>query len=268
MDKDLYTRPIDAGEGIRVVETDVELYWHMAYELYEVAERSAAQGREVACIVPVGPTFQYRRFAWLVDRRPVDLSRLRLFFMDEYLENGALIDEESALSFRGFIRRELLEPLVGRFEPSQVQFPNPADPAAYDAALEEAGGAEVCFAGVGINGHLAFNEPPAHDDPTFRDAPTRVVDLTPHTITINSNTALGGAWERIPPQAITVGMKQILSSRRLMVYLNRPWQRAVARKMLWGPVTATFPASYAQEHGNCVVTMTREVAAPPDFGLR
>lgn len=266
--EDIYTRPIEETEAVRIVETDIDLYWHMAYELYEVAETAAAEGRRVSCIVPVGPTFQYRRFVWLVHRRPVDLSGLRLYFMDEYLDDGALISEDSALSFRGFIRRELLDPLGGRLAPDQVRFPDPDDPGAYDEALADGGGAEVCFAGVGINGHLAFNEPPAYEDPDFRDAPTRIVDLTPHTITINSNTALGGAWDRIPPQAVTVGMKQILGSRRLMIYLNRSWQRAVVRKLLWGPITSTFPASYAQQHSNCVVTMTREVASPPEFGLR
>lgn len=267
-----YTRNIEPDDRVRIVESEIDLYWQMALDLYLRIERNNAADRDTVCIVPVGPTFQYRRFVWLMRERQIDLSRLFLFFMDEYLtDDGGLIAPESPLSFRGFVRRELVEPLGdggSGFRAAQVFFPDPADPSAYDHRLHLLGGAEVCYAGVGINGHLAFNEPPDWEDPAFESLPTRVVDLSPHTITINSNTALGGAWDQIPKRAITVGMGQILASRELRIYLNRPWQRAVVRKLLWGPVTARFPASYAQRHPNATVTMTREVAAPPDFGLR
>jgi glucosamine-6-phosphate deaminase len=256
---------------IRVVETDIDLYYHIAFEMYTAIERNNRDNKPSVFIAPVGPTFQYRRFAWLCRQRPIDLSQLHVFFMDEYLdEGGHLIDPADPLSFRGFVRRELVDLLddITTFNPEQINFPDPDDPGTYDARLGSLGGAQFCFAGVGINGHLAFNEPPSQEDPTFRDAPSRVITLSRETITINSNTALGGAWEQIPRQAVTVGMKQILESRRIMIYLNRPWQRAVARKLLFGPVTSLFPASLVREHEDVVVTMTESVAVPPDFGLR
>lgn len=256
---------------IRVVETDIDLYYHIAFEMYMAIERNNRDNQPSVFIAPVGPTFQYRRFAWLCRQRPIDLSRLHVFFMDEYLdENGHLIDPNDPLSFRGFVRRELLDLLedVATFKPAQIYFPDPTDPEKYDARLESLGGAQICFAGVGINGHLAFNEPPSQEEPGFRNVPSRVVTLSRETITINSNTALGGAWEQIPSQAVTVGMMQILKSRRIMIYLNRPWQRAVARKLLFGPITTLFPASLVREHKDVVVTMTAAVAVPPDFGLR
>ena len=67
---------------------------------------------------------------------------------------------------------------------------------------------------------------------------------------------------------MTVGMKQILKNRRIIVYLNRPWQRAAARNLLFGPITTLFPASLVREHKDIVVTMIDSVAVPPDFGLR
>ena len=274
-DTNWYSRPIppaeDASPVLRVVESDIDLYYHMALEMYIRVKENARSNKDSVFIVPVGPTFQYRRFVWLCRKMPIDLSGLHLFFMDEYLvENDRLIDPSGPLSFRGFIQRELLGPMkeVEGFRPEQVYFPDPRRTEDYDRRLEDLGGAEVCFAGVGINGHLAFNEPPEDGDPEFRNSPTRTLSLSRETITINSNTALGGAWEQIPARAVTVGMRQILSSRSLMIYLNRPWQRAVVRKLLYGPVGPHFPASYAQEHPSAVVTMTKEVAAPPDFGLR
>ena len=95
-----------------------------------------------------------------------------------------------------------------------------------------------------------------------------MISLTRETITINSNTALRGAFERIPRRAVTVGFKQIFDSRRIVVCFNRPWQSAVVRKLLFGEITPRFPASLLREHGNVQLVMTREVAEKPDFQLR
>jgi glucosamine-6-phosphate deaminase len=271
----LYNQQIVSNEAaspaVRVVETDIDLYYHIAFEMYSAIEQNNRENRPTVFIAPVGPTFQYRRFVWMYRQRPIDLSQLHIFFMDEYLdENGTLIDLASPLSFRNFVRRELIEPLdgVASFHADQIYFPDPKDPGRYDKRLESLGGAKICFAGVGINGHLAFNEPPSREEASFRNASTRIVTLSRETITINSNTALGGAWEQIPSRAVTVGMKQILESRRIMIYLNRPWQRAVVRKMLFGPITTLFPVSLVREHNDVVVTMTDSVAAPLDFQLQ
>lgn len=267
-----YRRPITVtlvdsvlSPQVHIVDNDTDLYYRIAVEMYRRIVADNEVGKPTVYICPVGPAFQYRRFVWLCRQMPIDLSAVHLFFMDEYLCEDRLIDPEHPLSFRGFVQRELMDPLAGDFgfDASQVVFPDPTDPAAYDRRLEALGGADICIAGVGINGHLAFNEPPV-----AWDAPTRVVNLSRETITINSNTALGGAWEQIPSRAVTVGMRQIRASRRLSLYLNRPWQRAVVRKLLYGPVTEDFPASCVQTHGAATVTMTADVAAAPEFALR
>lgn len=290
---DLYHRAVRPGDpdihpAIEIVDTDVDLYWAIALEMYRRIAEANGASRTSVFIVPVGPTFQYRRFVTLCRRMAIDLSATHFFFMDEYLapapadpQRPSLIDMDHPLSFRGFVRRELAEPLAAlgasvAFSMEQVHFPDPADPSAYDRRIADLGGVDVCFAGVGINGHMAFNEPPYPPDSEaalaeaadFFERGTRVVDLSRETITINSNTALGGAWEIIPTRAVTVGMRQIRESRALRVYLNRPWQRAVVRKMLFRPVTAAFPASIVQDHPDVRVTMTRDVAEVPEFALR
>jgi glucosamine-6-phosphate deaminase len=159
-----------------------------------------------------------------------------------------------------------------KLKPEQVLFPDPDDPADYDRRLQALGGAGLCVAGVGINGHLAFNEAPEPGEPIgndeFKALPTRVIDLSRETITINSNTSLRGAFERIPRRAVTVGFKQIFDAERILVCLNRPWQGAVVRKLLFGEITARFPASLLREHRDARLVMTRAVAERPDFRLR
>ena len=101
-----------------------------------------------------------------------------------------------------------------------------------------------------------------------RALPTRVVRLSRETLTINAVTAARGNIDRIPKLAVTVGMKEILEARKIRVFMNRPWQCAVVRKLLHGPVTAACPASLLQRHPDVRVTVTREVAELPEPTLR
>ena len=81
---------------------------------------------------------------------------------------------------------------------------------------------------------MAFNDPPEPGEKIslgeFRNLPTRVVRLSRETRLINSVTACRGNIDRIPALAVTVGMKEILESRKVRIYLNRLWQSAIVRK--------------------------------------
>jgi glucosamine-6-phosphate deaminase len=280
--QDLRTAAVKSGIQLEILETDIDLYWRMALSMYLAIKDHSMAGRRTTMILPVGPVFQYRRFLALLRESPLDLSEFHCFFMDEYLaEDGTLIPEDSPLSFRGFIRRELITPIpegLG-FKKDQVHFPDPTDPGKYDELILSLGGIDLCHAGVGINGHLAFNEPPESGgsssstdgefaDGEFADIPTRVVSLSRETRTINANTALRGAYEQVPSRAVTVGMKQILASRKLRIYLNRPWQAAVIRKALFLEPTARFPVTLAKNHPDLGFLLTELVAEEPQFGLR
>lgn len=275
---EIYQRDIVPGATpvpVEIVETDIDLYYHIALALYLEIENNNSAGKNSVFILPVGPVYQYRRFIWLCRLRPLDLSRVYCFFMDEYLDDSLRwIPSDHPLSFRGFIQRELIDPMPEKMnlQSEQVLFPDPEAPAAYDRQLQELGQADICFAGVGINGHLAFNEPPEPgeeiDAEAFKNLPTRVLNLSRETITINSTTALRGAFERIPQQAVTVGYKQIYASKRVRVYLNRPWQSSAVRKLLFGEITPRFPASLLRDHPDVRLVMTREVAAKPEFQLK
>mgnify|MGYP005839206715 CR=1 FL=1 len=265
---------------VEVVETDTDLYYRMALALYHLIEQQNKKGSPTTVILPVGPVFQYRRFVWLQRERPLDLRNVTFFFMDEYLtEGGEWVEEDFPLSFRGFIRRELLSPLQepslppeARLSDAQVLFPDPKDLAGFDARYAERGGADVCFAGIGITGHLAFNEPPPLESPMtkeeFRNLPSRIVTLAPETIAINSNTALRGAMDCIPRQAVTIGFWQILQARKIRIYCNRQWQSGVVRRALFDTISPEFPVTLVREHPDVRFTVTAEVAELPSFGLR
>lgn len=274
-DADLYALQSAGPVPLEILETDVDLHWHIALDMY--GEIEAANGREepITFIVPVGPSYQYRRFADLVKRRPLNMKNTHLFFMDEYLvDEKTWIPESSPLSFRGFIRRELLDALPGEagLAHCNVHFPDPADPPAYDEALKRLGGADVCIAGVGLTGHLAFNEPPEPGEDMsvaeFARLPSRVVRLARESRAISGGTVMHGAVEEVPELAVTVGMQQILGAKRLRIYCNRPWQSAIVRRFLFGEMSSAFPVTLARSHPDVRAIITREVAQIPAFVLR
>ena len=101
----------------------------------------------------------------------------------------------------------------------------------------------------------------------FAALPTRVLSLSRETRTINSVT-VGGGIEVVPRRCVTVGMKEILASRKLRFYCNRPWQSAVVRRVLHGPITPACPASLLRLHRDAVLTVADYVAQPPEIRLR
>jgi glucosamine-6-phosphate deaminase len=224
----------------------------------------------VVFIVPVGPVGQYDVLADLCAARGEALTDLLMIGMDEYLTPGGdWIAEGDPLSFRGHMARHMTARMLPG-TPPRIVFPDPRN-------LEEVPGlvarhgVDVCFGGVGICGHIAFNEPPepgeivSIDD--FAQRPTRVQALTRETRTINSVTATRGAIDLIPTHAVTVGMREILSARKLRLFMNRPWQAAIIRKLLHGPISADVPASLVQRHPDCAITVTEEVTRMPGATL-
>lgn len=262
--------------GVSVVVDNETLIQRFADALHDHYRAGLAAGRaKVVFIVPVGPVGQFDRFADRCNREGLALDRLVLVNMDEHLTPaGAFISTDDPLSFRRhmedhFYRR--LDPALAPPAENRV-FPDPAEPGATTRLIERLGGVDVCFGGVGITGHVAFNDPPepdeADDVAAFARLPTRVVRLSRETILINSVTAARGNIDRIPPLAVTIGMREILASRKVRLFMNRPWQCAIVRKLLHGPVTARVPASLLQRHPDCHVTLTAEVAQIPEPILR
>ena len=239
-----------------------------------MAEYLAAKeaGREkVVFILPVGPVGQYELWAKHCNRQRIGLRDLVIVNMDEYLtpDGGDFIPLSNPLSFRAHMERNFFARLdPGLAPPPEARhFPDPRRPEATGDLIDGYGGVDVCFGGVGITGHLAFNDPPEPGEPldvsAFAALPTRVVRLSRETRLVNSITAASGNIDYIPELAITVGMKEILASRKVRIFMNRTWQCAIVRKLLHGPVTAAVPASLLQDHRDARVVAADIVTEPP-----
>ena len=245
-----------------------EVFYEMAAEMCAAIRANNAAGKPTVFICPVGPVGQYPIFVRLVNREQLSLRNCWFINMDEYLtDDGQWIAEENPLSFRGFMAREVYGKIAPELLMPEEQrvFPDPADPGRGDRLIEELGGVDIAFGGIGINGHLAFNEAQPELTPEqFAALGTRVLTLTPETKTANAIGDRGGAIAAMPNKAVTIGIKQILGARKVRLGVFREWHRAVVRQAAYGEVTAAFPVTLLQNHPDAAI-YTNAIAAGQPF---
>ncbi len=250
---------------VKGVKSQWDVFFDMALEMLDTIMENNKLGKKTVMIVPVGPTAQYPILARLVNQLHVSLKDVYFFNMDEYLVSpDKAIDPNDPLSFHKRMNDEfysLVSPELVMPE-SQRFFPAPGKEKEYDELIEKLGGADLCLGGLGINGHVAFNEPPEEDDPITKDEfaalGTRVLRITRETRTINANGYLKGDIAAMPKWCITVGMKQILASKKIYIALNVAWQQGIFKRVLFDEICPQRPSSLLREHGDVTFCMTDE----------
>lgn len=254
----------------RFVETHADLCAVFARDVVDLLRARQAQGRMTVIVLPVGP-LDYRPLAELCNREGVSCESLVILSMDEYCDaNGKPISPDHPLSFREFYRQSLLERLDRdkQLPPDQLILPDPQNLDRVQQVIEQYGGIDTVYGGMGINGHFAFNTPePETDLETFRNRGVHLMELGPVDATQMVLTGTGGNWEILPPMAVTLGMKELLSARRIHLTFMRSWHAGVLRRALFGPVTAAFPGSLVQTHPNVEATISAVAAQLPLLDL-
>lgn len=264
----------EAKGQLVVFDTLDEVYDYLAEEMVQEFEKAAKGDRVVSFIMPVGPTQPYRLMAEKINYRQISLKNVRFFFMDEYVddEKDRLIPKSNPLSFRGQIgpllfdriRPDLLMPK------SQVIFPTPENVKDLPKMIKDAGGIEVCYGGIGIHGHVAFNEP----GPGVAKSNPRILDINDFTRTIDAtrHPGVGGNLENFPRRAITMGMKQCIEARKILVmtrnetpFLN--WANTIVRIAALGRPGDDYPVTHMRHHKNLRIVTDRNTLKKPKFNI-
>lgn len=214
---------------------------------------AAVQAKPDSTIVfPTGktPVGLYNELIARYQAGTFDPSQLRIFLLDEYVGVGP----EDPRSLHGWLQRELFTPLAIR--PEQVT-PLPGDAPDLDAACDTyvkavhaAGGLDLVILGLGPNGHIGYNDPPAAGD-----APTRVLQLSQSSLDTCARD--WGAGVELLPQAITAGMDLLLGARQKLLIVSGESKQQILYKSLAGPVTPNVPASYLQQADNVTVMVDK-----------
>lgn len=252
---------------IQVLEDNQAVFKAIAQEMVDEIKRKNALGERTVFICPVGPVGQYPYFVDMVNQENISLKNVWFLNMDEYLtDEQEWIDHDHPLSFRGFMDRTVytkIDPELLMPEEQRI-FPDPHDPEHIQRVIDELGGVDVAFGGIGINGHLAFNEP--QDELTadeFAALPTRVLTISRETRTTNAIGDYNGAIDAMPRKCVTIGMKQILSAKKIRLGVFRDWHRAVVRQTAYGEVSAHFPATLIQRHPDAMVIANANASQQP-----
>ncbi len=250
-----------------VMNNPGEVHYEYAMQMLTEIIENNNKGKKTVFICPCGPTEQYPIFARLVNERNVSLKNTWIINMDEYLtDDGQWINPDDKFSFHNWMNTLL----YSRVKPELVMpeeqriFPDPNCPEKIGQIIEELGGVDMVLGGIALNGHIAFNEPePELSNEEFAAQPTRIVTLSPETRIKDAILSHGGAVETIAKKAISVGMKEILGARKLRFSMMLDMQRSVIRHACCGEVTSAYPISFAQNHPDALLMVSKNVTELP-----
>lgn len=176
----------------------------------------------------------------------VDFSEVSSINLDEYVGLGGDNDQ----SYRYFMDHNLFEHI--NIDIAKTRVPNGCasdferECAEYDAYIEKCGGIDLQLLGIGLDGHIGFNEPDKH----FEKA-THIVELD--SSTIEANARFFKSADDVPRKAITMGMGGIMSARKVLLIANGEKKRDIVYRAFTGPITPEVPASILQLHPDLTV---------------
>lgn len=258
----------DNKVNVMVLGDSGEVFYEIAKEMVDTIKAHNKIGKSTVFIIPVGPVGQYPIFNRLVAEGQVSLASCHFINMDEYLsDEKQYLPLDHKLSFRGFMERNVYSKIPAHLTVpiGQRIFPDPNDPKLVQKLIDKLGGVDIAFGGIGINGHLAFNEPQDHlSVEEFAQLETRVLEISAETRVANAIGDLNGAIDAMPRYAVTLGMRQILGARKIRLGVFRPWHQAVLRQTLFGKEETHFPATLLQSHPD-VMIYSNNVASQRPF---
>lgn len=218
-----------------------------------IRSRISADGS--ASIVLATGASQFDTLKYLVQEPDIDWSKVTAFHLDEYIGVG----EDHPASFRRYLK-ERFAAHVPDLRAFHFVDGTAGDPQQECERLNRIIAEHtICaaFIGVGENGHLAFNDPPADFD---TEEPFIVVELDEAC----RRQQLGEGWfdsfEAVPTKAISMSIRQIMKCETLIISVPDARKADAVRDALEGPVTNECPASIVQRHGDCRFYLDRASA--------
>ncbi|HEY1113717.1 MAG TPA: glucosamine-6-phosphate deaminase [Chitinophagaceae bacterium] len=218
------------------------------------------QSRGETCVLGLAtgstPITLYAELVRLHKEEGLSFRNVITFNLDEYYP----IDNDAIQSYNSYMHRLLFNHID--IDKANIHIPDgelPKDKikehcADYERKIEEAGGIDLQILGIGVNGHIGFNEPGSSIH-----SRTRLINL-------ENSTRLANAYEfanisEVPRLAITMGIGTIMKARRIILMAFGPAKAPVVQKAAEGSVTESVPASLLQQHHDCTFVLDRAAAA-------
>lgn len=262
----------DAKVKIRILDTPEDVHLYTARVMADEVKENNVKGLPTRWILPCGPIKQYTHFAKIVNSERISLRSVHVFHMDDCLDwQGRPLPLNHRFSYQGTMLRVFYAPINPELTipDKQRHFPNVYDLDSVSEAIEKVGGVDTMYGGIGYRGHIAYNEPPRSPWYTvtadeFRNSKTRILNLNDDTLIAVSQRSVGGCSQAVPPMAITLGMKDLLSAHRIRLISDTgAWKQTVIRVLLFGPETIEYPVTFVHGHPDTLLIVDKATANPP-----
>ncbi len=201
------------------------------------------------------PIGTYKEFIRMHKEEGLDFSKVVSFNLDEYYG----LAPDNPQSYNYFMFENLFNHI--NIKKENVHIPNGlvSDVEAYckqyDEEIEKYGGIDIQLLGIGVNGHIGFNEPAEE-----LILGTHLTDLTEDTITANSR--FFDSPEEVPTKAITLGIGSIMKAKKILLLASGKNKAEIMAKLLNSDVVTTkVPASLLMLHSNAIIIMDEEAAS-------
>lgn len=231
--------------NISVSATKDEMGQKAAERGSELIRRAIWEKDKAAIILATGAS-QFEMLGYLVNNNRIDWTKVTAFHLDEYI--GIPVTHKA--SFRRYLKERFVEKLpvdINKFHYIRTEN-NPQKECVRLGKLISEVEIDTAFIGIGENGHIAFNDPPA--DFNTKD-PYIVVELDE----VCRKQQMGEGWfagiNDVPGKAISMSVKQIMKSSTIICTVPDERKADAVKKALEGPVTPDLPASILQNHPEC-----------------
>lgn len=250
---------VDSFEKIpvQIYENDKIASASVAREIADLIRQKQKDGKTCVLGLATGstPKTLYKELVRLHKDEGLSFKNVVTFNLDEYYP----IEPDALQSYHRFMNVHLFDHIDidksnthvpdGTIEKNDVR----SYAAEYEKKIEMAGGIDYQILGIGINGHIGFNEPGSG-----RQSGTRLVAL-------DNTTRLANAYEfasiaQVPRLAITVGINTILKAKKIVLLAWGSHKAPVIRESVEGTMTDHVPASFLQEHNNCAFVLDEGAA--------
>ena len=216
-------------------------------------KKNNAEGKITKWILGSGPEDQFQTFINRVNSERISLKNLYIFHMDFGLDwNSRMYPEANnwhspqgrmKVRFYGKIDPELNVPEEQRI------WPTLQDLDYVDNKIEELGGVDTLWAGIGYKGLVAWCESPSNPyqritEEMYINMKTKVVDVSYEKVVESSQRVYGGCYDMIPHQAVTIGFKSMLASKRCVAMIcTGEWKMTVLRVLMFSDATLEYPCT-------------------------
>lgn len=200
------------------------------------------------------PIGMYQELIKMYQNSDVDFSAVRTFNLDEYYK----LAPDNSQSYHYFMYENLFKHI--NINPENISILDgmtsdvEKECCQYEEAIRDCGGIDLQILGIGVNGHIGFNEPD-----TALNVSTALVDLTDDTIKANSR--FFASPELVPEKALSVGMGVILKARRIILLASGENKAEAIRDTVNGLVSTQIPSSFLQIHPDATIIIDRAAAS-------